>query len=90
MLACEAVADDGADASILASHHSLVFANLVLGIVFGIGVERAEHSPYGSTHSLVGIERVNVHKVEVAVDGVEHVEVLCHLKVVLAGILCRG
>ena len=76
-----------ADAGILARQHLFVLASLVFWIVLGVGVERSEHGAYGSAHSFVGVERVHIHKVEVTVYGVEHVEVLGNTEVVVAGVL---
>ena len=86
-LACETVADDGANAGILARHHLFILACLILGKILGVGVERVQHGAYGCAHRLVGIERVDIHEVEVAVYGVEHFEILCHLEIVVARVL---
>ena len=88
-LACEAIAYYRTDASIFARHHLFIFSRLVLGEVVGVRVERAHHRAYSRSDGLVGVERVDVHQVEVAVDGIENVKVLCHAEVVVAGVLCR-
>ena len=89
VLACEAVAYYRADARIFARHHLLVFSRLVLGEVVGVWVERVHHRAYCRSDGFVGIERVDVHQVEIAVDGIENVKVLCHAEVVVAGVLCH-
>jgi hypothetical protein len=84
----EVVADQRADTGILAREHHLHVLALVLGIVFGIGIQRVEHGVDAIAHHLVSVECVDIHHVEVAVDGVEHLKVLCHLEVVVSVGLC--
>ena len=79
----EVIANQRADAGILACEHHLHVLALVLGIVFGVGVERVEHGIDAVAHHLISVECVDIHHVEVTVDGVEHFEVLRHLEVVV-------
>lgn len=84
----EVIANQRADAGILACEHHLHVLALVLRIVFGIGVKRVEHGIDAVAHHLISVERVDIHHVEVAVDGVEHFKVLRYLEVVVSVCLC--
>ena len=74
--------DDGADAGKLSGGHHLEFLVFAFGVVDGVGVERAQHRVDGRAHHLVGVERVYIHQVEIAVNLVEHLHVLGHVEVV--------
>ena len=71
-------------AGILAADHHLQVAGLVLGVVFGVGVERGEHGVDGRSYDLFGIERVDINHVEVLVNSVENLEHLRCLELVVA------
>ena len=73
----------GTDAHILAREHVLQAFHLLLGIILRIRVERAEHSLDAVAYHLVGIQRVHVDHVEIAVDVVEHLDVLRHLEIMV-------
>ena len=82
---------EGAYAHILACGELAQVGGVVLGIILGVGVEHFEHVVGGIVNVLGRIESVDIVKVEVAVQGIEYVEVLGHLKVVVrSGGLCAG
>ena len=87
----EVVAYDSSYASIFARHHLLILGGLVLGVVRGVGVETLKHGVYGGAHDVGGVESVYIHVVKVLVYGVEHVETLGHIEVVVLVVLrCNG
>ena len=77
----------GTDAHILAREHVLQAFHLLLGIILRIRVERAEHSLDAVAYHLVGIQRVHVNHVEIAVDVVEHLDVLRYLEIMVLVLL---
>ena len=83
----EVLAYHGAYAGILAREHHLKLLVLVFGVVLGVGVEAAQHGLDAVAYHLRRVERVDIHQVEVLVDGVEYVEVLAHLEVVAPRLL---
>ena len=78
------VADNGTDAGKLPRIDFLQVFHFLLGVVFGIGVEAAQHRLDTRAYHLLGIERVDVHQVEVLVDAVEYIELFLHLEVMVA------
>ena len=71
-------------------YHHLQVLYVRCRVINGIGVERTQHGVYSGANHLVGIQRVHIHHVEVAVDGIENVNVLCHIEVVVTVLLGKA
>ena len=77
------VANQCSDTGILASEHHLEVLSFAFRIIFGIGVQRAEHGLDARTYDLVGIQGVDVNHVQILVELVEDVQVLGYVEVVV-------
>ena len=76
--------------SIFAGGHLFDFLIAVGREIFRVGVELVEHKENGILYVLLGVDRVNVIEVEVAVETVENIKLLGRLEVVAALRLHRG
>ena len=83
------VVDDGPDARILARNHLLEVLLVLLREELRVGVHGGEHGVDAHWDDGVGVERVHIHGVEIAVDIVEELKVLRYFEVVLFLCLCR-
>ena len=86
-LAHQVVADDGSDAAVASRQHQVELLGVVGGVVHRVGVEGVEHGPQAVAHHLVGVERIDIHHVEVFIDRVEHLQILRHVEVVTIVVL---
>ena len=84
--------DNRAHTAILSRGHHLQFAHVLLGIVFRVRVKTVQHGINAHPHQFVRIERIYVHDVQVAIERVEHIQVLGYRKrmVVLFLLLSRS
>ena len=76
--------DNRTHTAILSRGHHLQFAHVLLGIVFRVRVKTVQHGINAHLHQFVRIEGIHIHDVQVAIERIEHVEVLCHRKRVVA------
>ena len=83
------VAYQCSDTGILACQHGLQLLLLLLGVVLRVGVQRLQHGVDTCCHHLVSIQRIDVHEVQVLVQGIEDVQVLGHLQIMVLDVLCR-
>jgi len=83
----EVVSYERANASVFTGEHHLHVLALVGRIILRVGVEASQQGVYASAYGDVGVKRVDIHHVKVLVDGIEKVEVLGHLEIVLVIVL---
>ena len=73
-------ADDGADAAILTCGHHLQLVHVLLWIIHCVGIEFLQHGLNTCANHLVRLQRIYVEEIQHAVDVVEDVEALGHIK----------
>ena len=81
------VANQRSDARILARQHLLQLLLALLRIVLRIWIQRLQHGVDTCCHHLVGIQRIDIHHIQMPVQRIEYLQVLRHLKVVIFHLL---
>ena len=77
------VANQRTNAGILACEHHLEVLSFAFRIIFGIGVQRAEHSLDARTYDFVGVQGVDIDHIQILIELVEDVQVLGYVEVVV-------
>ena len=75
------------DSGILARQHGLQLLLLLLRIVLRVAIQRPQHGINTRRYHLVGVERVDIHQVEVLVQGIENLQILGNFQVMVLHIL---
>ena len=81
------IAYQSAYSGIFTGNHHLQVLDIRRRVIHRVRVERAQHGVYSRANHLIGIQRIHIHHVEVAVNGIENVNVLCHVEVMVAVLL---
>ena len=81
------VTNQRSDACILARQHLLQVLLALLGIVLRIRIQRLQHGVNTCRHHLVGIQRIDIHHIQMPVQRIEYLQIFCHLKVVIHHLL---
>ena len=79
--------DHSANAGIGASAQQLQILALLFWIIHRIWIKRMQHGIDTSHNYLVGIKRVDIQHVELLVDRRQHVEILCHVEIMVVILL---
>ena len=82
------LADEGADAGILAREHHPEILRLVLSIILRIRVQVPQHRRDAPADGLLRIQRVHVQQLQVLIQLVEDVQMLGHFEIVVFTLLC--
>ena len=77
------VSNEGTHACILSCQHSLEFLLFRLRIISGVRIQAPQHCLDAIAYHLIGIQRINVHQVEVLIDGIEDIHILSHLEIMV-------
>ena len=68
---------------ILAGEQVLEFLHLLLWIIGSIRVETTQHGIDTISDHNFSIERINIHQIEIFVDGIEYLHILCGFEVMI-------
>ena len=78
-----------ADTSVFACNHKFQLFHLFFRIVHRIRIKTLQHSVDAVTNHFIAIKSVYIHQVKVLVDNIQHIQILCHRKVMVLVFLCR-
>ncbi len=84
------IAHQRSDTGILTRQHLLQLLLFLLRIILRIRVQRLQHSIDTHLHHLIGIKGIDIHHVQILIKGIEDIQVLRHLQIVILTLLCPG
>ena len=82
------IANQRSNARILACQHLLQLFLLLLGIILRIRVQATQHGIDTCAHHLVSVQRVHIHHIQVLIQHIKYLKVLCHLQLMVLYLLC--